>query len=172
MAEYYGAPNDFRNYLEHYGVKGMKWHKRKAQNGDKENHNESWVDRAINDHHEMTARARRHHAGQAISGAIRSAVNRQIEADNERDRDRTERQARRRQTVHNIGRALTNAAAQQDHNRNQSRSVNGTVAAHLRATGRSYANAIRNGVAQQIHDNQSRNMDTFRQSDKKRRKRR
>ena len=29
MAEYYGAPNDFRNYLEHYGVKGMKWRNRK-----------------------------------------------------------------------------------------------------------------------------------------------
>lgn len=29
MSEYYGAPNDFRNYLMHYGVKGMKWGRRK-----------------------------------------------------------------------------------------------------------------------------------------------
>ena len=29
MAEYYGASNDFRNYLQHYGVKGMKWRNRK-----------------------------------------------------------------------------------------------------------------------------------------------
>ena len=29
--EYYGV-NDYRNYIQHYGVKGMKWRKRKAKN--------------------------------------------------------------------------------------------------------------------------------------------
>jgi hypothetical protein len=31
MSTFYDAPNDYRNYLCHYGVKGMKWRKRIGQ---------------------------------------------------------------------------------------------------------------------------------------------
>lgn len=35
MEEYYGN-NDWRDYLAHYGVKGMKWHHRKHQYQDRD----------------------------------------------------------------------------------------------------------------------------------------
>lgn len=33
MSAFYNAPNDYRNYLCHYGVKGMRWKQRKRFSG-------------------------------------------------------------------------------------------------------------------------------------------
>ena len=37
MSTFYDSPNDYRSYLAHYGVKGMRWHKHVTRTEDTQN---------------------------------------------------------------------------------------------------------------------------------------
>lgn len=109
MSTFYDSPNDYRNYLCHYGVKGMKWRKgrkslrehrieqvRKTINaeeltGEHENRvRQRETERRNNeDHHESdTEQARRSQIENNINAAREEKIRRERQIQEERDHNR------------------------------------------------------------------------------------
>ena len=109
MSTFYESPNDYRNYLCHYGVKGMKWRKgrktlrdhrieqvRKTINseeltGEHENRiRQRETERRNNEgHHEAdTEQARRSQIENNINAVREEKIRRERQIQDERDRNR------------------------------------------------------------------------------------
>lgn len=159
MSEYYGAPNDFRNYLQHYGVKGMKWGKHKRLNDD----NQTAIDRMqYYTSSDRTKEANRRNIGRNIAGAVRDAITTQQRNDN------MSGASHRRNGVRNrISGAVRNAINTQQHNDAQSgRNV------RRNALNSRIGSAVRNVISVQAgNDRNSRNTGALTSTPRKRRKR-
>ena len=162
MAEdkYFGAPNDFRNYIQHYGVKGMKWRRHTARNNDDDNRNDNNGDtiagRAVDQLNNVLAGSHRHHIGQTIANGARNLVNRQIEHDRQEEFKNSARRTRNRMAAHKITRTLTEMGSRQERDRNQEASLDAARGLRNHFVARRIGRQLNDAASQEARNRQKR----------------